>query len=577
MFTAWKLAKTQRILYLIVKTMFRKIDSHGLSPWSYLSSPRQTWHDKSDLSLRGYNSNASPTARSRGPRSLEIDWLLVFILAVATFFRFYKFEVFQYWSGDEELMTATIRHIIWDKSPTPLVQNANLGFGLGPFYHFLLVPFYFVLDFNLVALQSIASLLGIITTFLVYKIGYELQGRRLGLIASFLYSSSFLIALYDRRLWHLTLDSSLMALAALLLVRLMKGKVMWSFLLAIPIGFAFHHDASLVVIIIGVLILWLIKRFNLGRNNMVLAITILGIFFLPLFVADIRFSGSFHKPIIQSITRPLRSEGITSHNFRFFKFTDLTEILSKVLAVSPNNFIEQEFCYCDTPKPFLGISGTLIVISVLVFNFYILFMKNKFYNKSLVVVWVMMISLLVGIFIFNYIFRGNFYQHYFVIALPIFAILFGVFLNEVTGRNTILLFAVLTIFFLVNLYSLKNSSVKYPLVSKISLVRKSIEAMSSDKFSLRSSGDPYIQGGGWTELYTIEGHPAVKSYWYENWDWIYAAYSLYPVRIEKEEPNKIVLIRKSGENLLDGGKVLSSQTYKDLELVVIYNSDPKKL
>ena len=51
----------------------KKIDSHGHSPRSSLSSPRQTWHDKSDLSLRGDKAKASPTARSHGPRLLEIE------------------------------------------------------------------------------------------------------------------------------------------------------------------------------------------------------------------------------------------------------------------------------------------------------------------------------------------------------------------------------------------------------------------------------------------------------------------------------------------------------------------------
>ena len=154
----------------------------------------------------------------------KIDWQLTLILGIAAFFRLYNFAVLQYWSGDEELVAATIRHIIWDRSPTLLVQNANLGFGLGPFYHYLLTPFYFTLNFNLVALQTIASVLGIITTFLVYKIGFELLGRRFGLISSFVYASSFFISLYDRRLWHLTPDSFLMALAILLLVKLTKGE-----------------------------------------------------------------------------------------------------------------------------------------------------------------------------------------------------------------------------------------------------------------------------------------------------------------------------------------------------------------
>ena len=505
----------------------------------------------------------------------RLDWLLLLVLSISVFFRFYKFEDLQYWSGDEELVAATIRHIIWDKSPTLLVQNANLEFGLGPFYHYVLTPFYFAANFNLVVLQSVASILGVITTFLVYKIGLELLGRRYGLISSFIYASSFFIALYDRRLWHLTLNSFLMAIAIFLLVRLIKGKKKWGFLLAIPIGFAFHSDASLIVIVISIFFLWIIKRFSFGSKNRFLGLLILGIFAAPLLLADVRYNGSFRKAVIQSLARPLKGENITSHNFRLFEFTDFTQTLSKVVIVSPSNFIEQEFCYCKNPKAPLGIAGLILVLLTLLFTI-VLIKKKRSYN----IVWSLIlsstVSLFIGIFIFNSLFRGNFHQHYFVIMFPVFAILIGVFINEIPRKNNFFLGIILSAFFLTNLYSLINSNVKYPLAKKIRLVERSLETISSEQFSLKASEDPYIQGGGWTELYTLIGHPAVRSYWYDYWEWIYSAYSLYPIAIKNEDPGKIVLIQKAGENLdLEGKVLLSSYSYKDIELLVIDNSSPE--
>lgn len=502
----------------------------------------------------------------------KFDWLLIAILAISAFFRFYKFEAFQYWSGDEEIMAAVIRHIVWDKSPTLLIPNANLEFGLGPFYHYILAFFYFITDFNLVALQSIASVLGVATTFLVYKVGYELLGRKFGLISAFVYASSFFIAIHDRRLWPLTPDSFFMALTIYLLVRLIKGKKKWSFLLALPTGFAFHSDPTLLVVIFIVFFFWAVYRFSIGRKNVILAFLILGFFALPFLLADIRYNGAFHKPLLQSLTKPLRGEGVTSHHYRLFRLTDLSQVLSKVVFVSPSNFLEEEFCYCEAPKAPLAIVGTLLVflfpVMVIVLN-----KKHKNYKSTFNATLIPILSLFIGIFIFNFLFKGNFHQHYFVIILPVFAIIVGFIIYFFVGKKPYILALILAAFFLINFYSLVNSEIKYPLAEKLSLVKGSLKTVSSEKFALYSSENPYIQGGGWTELYTLSGNPAVKSYWYKYLGWIYAAYSLYPTTLQNEDPGKIVLIKKIDEDTETGQKVLDRQVYKDIELLVIDNSD----
>src|SRR3989344_1317663 len=100
---------------------------------------------------------------------LKNHWILLAIITISLFFRFYNFKELQFWNADDEVITAVIRHIIWDRSQTLLVPNSFLGFGLGPFFHFILTPLYFATNFNLVMVQSLASILGVLTTFIVYK------------------------------------------------------------------------------------------------------------------------------------------------------------------------------------------------------------------------------------------------------------------------------------------------------------------------------------------------------------------------------------------------------------------------
>ena len=64
----------------------------------------------------------------------KIDLLLILIIALALFFRFYNFFGLQSWTADDEILTATVRHIIFDRSPTLLIPNLFLEFGMGPYF-----------------------------------------------------------------------------------------------------------------------------------------------------------------------------------------------------------------------------------------------------------------------------------------------------------------------------------------------------------------------------------------------------------------------------------------------------------
>ena len=217
------------------------------------------------------------------------DYLILLgIIFLAAFFRFYNLRELQYWSIDEELLTATVRHIVWDRSPSLLVQNVAVAFGLGPFYHYFLTPFFFISKFNLVLLQAIASILGLLTVLFVYWAGEMMAGKKFGLICAFIYSSSFLISFFDRRLSHLTLDPIMGAFAFFLLAKIIKYKqYRYAPLLAVPIGFSFHADPSLVVLVIAIFASFVIFRFKIPNKYLIWTAVILGVFFLPLF--DRRF------------------------------------------------------------------------------------------------------------------------------------------------------------------------------------------------------------------------------------------------------------------------------------------------
>ena len=186
----------------------------------------------------------------------------------------------------------------------------------------------------------------------------------------------------------------------------------------------------------------------------------------------------------------------------------------------------------------------------------------------------MLTSFIFGTFIFNRVFKANFNQLYFLSIFPIIILIISTSILELIGKRKKLLVLMFIFYILYNLYTLLNSSVKYPLLAKIRLVEDSITTIENNNFAVKSSHNPDVEGGGWTEIYAISKHPPVKSYWFDYGEWLYQAYSLFPGPIQKEDPNKIVILQKSGENLEKDQKIISKHKYKDIELYVVDNSKP---
>lgn len=493
---------------------------------------------------------------------------LVLILLLSAFFRLYRFADFHYWGGDEEVLTATIRHIIWDRSPTLLVQNASLGFGLGPFYHYILAIFYWLADFDLVTLQIIGSLLGVVTTLLVYYGGRELGGKKTAVVAGVIYAASFFIAFFDRRVVHLTLNPILAALTFLTLAKVAKGHYRWLPLLAIPIGFAFHADASLLVLALAIGVSWLNFKIPVRQKHSVFLAFLVSFFFLPIILAEFRYQGAVVTPLVKSLIRPVTGEVRPPHNYRVYPASEFLNVLGRALMAAPSQTVEEYFAYdlehrlpLATPLPQL-IVGLLLIYGLVIYK------RQK--SAGLIVLWVMTGSFVIGLFIFNLLFKENFYQHYFMVFFPIFILLCAHVLVVVTKKSGLLLTALLTVYIFINLNTLVNSAVKYPLAEKLALVKQSLKVLEGKKFSLTASSDPYIHGGGWTELYTLQKQPAAKSYWYDFWGWIYAAYSLYPPGIDPSaQIERSVRIRKVSEMVDTPGTVINRYQYKDLLIEVL--------
>lgn len=463
--------------------------------------------------------------------------MIFLIIFLSIFFRFFKFTSFQYFGGDEELLVATIRHMVWDKSPSLLVQNAALEFGLGPYYHYFLAPFFAVFRFDLISLQAIASVLGVVTTIFVYLGARELGGKKLGKIAAFLYSCSFFISAFDRRLYHLTLNPLLSALTFFCLAKLINKKHRFFPLLAIPFGFAMHEDASLAVLALGIFFSLVVFKIMPGKKQLIFFFLILVFFSLPFFAAEIKYNHAFSKGIIKFFGQP---KEIPASDYQIFTPLRVLDIFGRILYIPPSKFLEEHFFYKESFVLQSRIPMRFVIFVVIAIGFSLLkYWKGK-RQQMLRLSFVLLVSFVICLYAYTLIFHRNFYQHYFMIIYPVFIIFVAQIMLLIHEKFPKLAYLILGVYFVFNLHSLLNSEVKYTLVGKIDLIKKTGKVIGDKPFTIEASYSDNINSGGWTELYTLYFRPAVSSYHYKNWDWIYKSYSLYPKGTFAKKPQVIV-------------------------------------
>lgn len=123
------------------------------------------------------------------------QWLLIAIFLIAALLRLYNLPGTMMFLGDQGRDAIIVKRIFKDFDPVfigPVTSVGNLY--LGPLYYYFMVPFLWLTYPSPVGPTYGVAILGIITVFLMYKLGRELIGSPAALIAtSFLALSSTVI------------------------------------------------------------------------------------------------------------------------------------------------------------------------------------------------------------------------------------------------------------------------------------------------------------------------------------------------------------------------------------------------
>jgi 4-amino-4-deoxy-L-arabinose transferase-like glycosyltransferase len=202
-------------------------------------------------------------------KSLYTPWnlLILIILLLAFILRIYRIEAlldFHYDQGRDA-------KIIWDLwhsgkffliGPTTGLE----GIFLGPFYYYLIAPFYLIGGGNPTIPSMFLSLLTTIALYILYLTGTEIQGKFTGLVALIIASFSNSIIFSSRWLSNPTpIFLTSISIFYLMILIIKSNKFRYWFLIYLLVGLSLQFELASAIFYLPILLvftIWQFKKIN---------------------------------------------------------------------------------------------------------------------------------------------------------------------------------------------------------------------------------------------------------------------------------------------------------------------------
>lgn len=215
--------------------------------------------------------------------------LLLLILGVAVFFRFYKLEELFPFGWDQERDAQVMWHML-KEGRLILIGPRAVGpdaFFLGPLWFYLLAPFYFIFGMDPIGAAVFTAFSGIITTLAIYLviIRYFFSTKE-AIFGGLLWATQL-----DRVAWNPILIPLFSLIMLYLLIKIVggKNKLIPLAFLVVGLGLHIHFQAVFFFVPLILALYFYYKRTSLiPIKDLVIGAVLLLLTFAPLLLFDLR-------------------------------------------------------------------------------------------------------------------------------------------------------------------------------------------------------------------------------------------------------------------------------------------------
>lgn len=485
--------------------------------------------------------------------------ILILILALAAFLRFYKLGELASFTFDEEHQFGLARtlvknfHIIWIG-----VSASNLDFYLGPFFVYFTYIWLRLFGSDPLPAYFVISGLGVFTTFLLFYTGKKLFDTKTGIIAGLLYAVLPLIVYHNQKFWTVSVIPLLALVMFFSLYQALKSPRWW-ILFFIAFGLVFHIHLSLVPLGLIGTILFIKNKSKVGKEILFLALSVFLAVLSPLFAFDY-FHNLTNSRAIFTPKQLASSNRIEAG----LHMSYLLDFLGRLWYLKPGLSSEDEIPFIckdaylnnlpanydfdsirTKPAPWLSIGSLLLF-------FWFLFKSSTWKNSGSRLLVLSLLSVF-GAFLFFPIGPS---EYYLIGAFPFFLLLPGLLRASLPKNLSFLIWISVFVISLLAVNTLIQTNPKYGLGVKRALIIEVIERIKGETFELYENGICH-KYDGWRYLFMIYGRKPERSETDSALGWLYpeeiaktpAKYKVIMSEakiLPKEDISKATIIERGG-------------------------------
>lgn len=458
--------------------------------------------------------------------------VLLIALVISLINRFYQLRHQLYFQLDEERDLFLARRIIYYHDIPLIGQHVPGGLFLGPLYIWMTSIVAWIMNFNPFWLGAIASFLGVIATYVIYLVGKQLFSRQIGLIASLIWSTSFLISFFNRIWWPLVFSPLIALISYYSLYKINQKQYQYFIVLTVALIVGIQSDPASVSILITsylLLILWKVPKKFIIQSVIAIILSHLPLVAFEIkhkfqitknFATFFKFSGNHEVNYLQTILDVLKSFlSVITDLIWPATYSDKSQIISwcKEYAL----FHRQQ-----TPLIILLLAGLMLL-------FIIKTGKRHPLGRQILISHIMVS--LVGIILYQLLFPGYLNNWFYSILFPALILLFSLSVYAVwTNLKSLapLFIVAILIINLIPSLMIKNSlSLGYK-SDAVNFVLENIEP--NNRLRIDSLGRCFAWSG-YRLLFVQKGIIPASSYLDSLFgDW------LYPSEINTQTADKVV-------------------------------------
>jgi 4-amino-4-deoxy-L-arabinose transferase-like glycosyltransferase len=427
--------------------------------------------------------------------------LLFLLTCVALFLRIYNLSRGMSFIGDQGWFYLSARDmLIYGKIPLVGITSSHTWLHQGPLWTYMLSIVLLLSKFNPVSGAYLTVGLGIITTWLMYRVGNEMFSQKVGIIAALLYMCSPLVVVFDR----MPFDPSPIPLFTILylftLYKWIKGNVNFFPIILLLLAILYNLELATFALVFPFALIFAygyLKKKSwvrglLNRKIVFYSLILPIITMLPVIIYD--FSHGFKQTIVfvgWTIYKPLSALLVHQASSSHLSISIFLNFLSSSLArllFQPNQLV----------------AIVLLILSILYLGY--IFVSKRSVSKGLLI-FTLLVSLL-GIIV-----NQTPSDAYLPIAIPFVILTVAILLAYTSEIRYIKYFSflLLTLIVLGNSYAVFRNDLTNDFGSRLDATGKIIKLTNNQEYDLIGKG-PGSQFSSFTMNYTYllwwEGHPA---------------------------------------------------------------------